>query len=74
MAHPIIGAAVAVFGSRYLRKEGAKRTIENDKRALIAAVEDMSREASDEAEATLTQTFAAVEDRLAENIEEAYQR
>lgn len=74
MSHPIIGAAVAVFGSKYFRKEGAKQSIENNKRALITAVEDMSREASDEAEVMLTQTFATVEAKLAENVEEAYQK
>lgn len=74
MSHPIIGIAVAVFGSKHFRKEGAKQFLESNKQALISAVEEMSREANDEAVAMLTRTFAAVEAKLAENIEESYQK
>lgn len=74
MAHPIIGAAVAVFGSKYIRKTGEKQALESNKKALVTAVETMSREAADEAEIMLTQTFASVEAKLAESVEEAYQK
>ena len=74
MAHPIIGAAVAVFGSKYIRKTGEKQALESNKQALVTAAETMSREAADEAEVMLTQTFASVEAKLAESVEEAYQK
>lgn len=74
MSHPVIGIAVAVFGTKFIKKEGKQKLLQDNKQALISAAVNMSREASDEATSVLSGTFASIESKLAAGIEDAYQR
>lgn len=74
LSHPIIGLTVAVFGSRYFKKEEHARFLQTNKQALLSAAGEMCDKAYDEAVTALDKSFAFIESELSNRIENCYQK
>lgn len=74
MSHPIIGAAVAVYGSHKVKQMGKKAFIETNRQSLITVSEDMCREIYDDMIVWMDDIVASIEKNLMFCIEECYQK
>lgn len=74
MSHPIIGAAVAVYGSHKVKQTGRKAFIETNRQSLIKASEDMCGEIYDDMMVWIDGVVASIEKNLTLCIEECYQK
>lgn len=74
MSHPIIGAAVAVYGSHKVKQTGEKAFLESNRQSLIMASEEMCREIYDDMIVWADDVIASIEKKLTVCIEECYQK
>lgn len=74
MSHPIIGTAVAVYGSHKVKQTGRKAFIETNRQSLIMASEDMCGEIYDDMIVWIDGVIASIEKNLMLCIEECYQK
>ena len=74
MSHPIIGASVAFFGSRKIKKLEASRVLQENRQSLIQATDEMCREAYDDMLVWLDGMITAIENSIAACVEECYQK
>lgn len=74
MAHPIIGAAVAVYGSRKVKQTGEEAFLENSRQSLITASEEMCREIYDDMIVWADTVITSIEKNLTICMEECYQK
>lgn len=74
MSHPIIGAAVAVYGSHKVKQTGRKAFIETNRQSLITASEEMCGEIYDDMIVWMDDMVASIEKNLMLCIEECYQK
>lgn len=74
LSHPIIGAAVTVYGSYKVKQTGRKAFIETNRQSLIAASEDMCGEIYDDMIVWIDGVIASIEKNLMLCIEECYQK
>ena len=68
MSHPIVGTAIAVFGSRSVKQEQDARFLAESKDALIVAAKNMSNELYDEACRWIKDGLAQTDQNLSECI------
>lgn len=74
ISHPIIGAAVAVYGSHKVKQLGKKAFIETNRQSLVTASEDMCGEIYDDMIVWIDGIVASIEKNLMLCIEECYQK
>ncbi len=74
MSHPIIGAAVAVYGSHRVKQTGEKAFLESSRQSLIMASEEMCREIYDDMIVWADDVIVSIEKNLTFCIEECYQK
>lgn len=74
LSHPIIGAAVAVYGSHKVKQTGRNAFIESNRQSLIVASEDMCGEIYDDMVVWIDEVIASIEKNLMLCIEECYQK
>ena len=74
MAHPIVGAAVAIYGTKKLKEEGNARFLDANRHALVTASEEMCREIYDDMVVWTDGVVSSVEASLTSCIEECYQK
>lgn len=74
MAHPIIGTAVAVLGSRKAVKMESNRINEINRQGMISAADAMCRSVYDDMNMWLEQVFAAIEKDMSACVQDCYQK
>lgn len=74
MSHPIIGAAVAIYGSHRVKQTGKKAFLESSRQSLITASEEMCGEIYDDMIIWADDVIASIEKNLTLCMEECYQK
>lgn len=74
MSHPIVGAAVAVFGSKTIRKEENRRLLEANRQGLYEEAEAYSHRCFGDVTSWLDDSIAGIESEMSERIGECYQK
>lgn len=69
-SHPLIGAAVAIFGS----KKATQAYGDNSRQSLMAAAEQMNMEVYNDMNVWLDGVIAEIEQNISASVEECYQR
>ena len=73
MSHPIVGIAVAVFGSKKIEKDSEKKFVATNKQALLDASYKMCIDYHNELDTWIEQIIKHIEKHLEECIAECYQ-
>lgn len=73
-SHPIIGAAVAAFGSKKVKKSSEMQLEQKTREALITACKDLNREYSNDTICWIDSVFRSIEENIAASIDECYQK
>lgn len=74
LSHPIIGTAVAVFGSKKIKKLEQERVLAENKQGLTNAADEMCREVYDDMGVWLENAVNTIEKNMYACIEECYQK
>lgn len=72
--HPIIGAAVAIFGSKKMKKLEEKKAIDANKQELIKAADEMCHEAYDDMMLWLDEAVSMLDDNIEGCVTESYEK